>query len=255
MKIRILLLFLVLSLLFCSCTGSTDNIDTAELASAVEKTNSETKISGQYMLEMSFGEGVTLYYALGDVAWDTEKEIASASFNQTYLGVSSKAENYFANGKIVSVEMGESVSVDRTADELFSKFPYCDVLGIGESGNITVAESTVGRTYTIVRDDTKQICETIVGQDIYGIANVIKKPQPEKTEYSQTTCVYTISEGELVSCRYEFDVKLFDTPAYVPGGYSVPESEYTLDVHVVAKMSYKAFGADVTVSEYSQKSS
>lgn len=244
----------MLALLLCGCTEDVEEVDTAELVSAVEKTNSETRISGQYMLEMSFGEGVTLYYALGEVAWDTEIGIASASFNQTYLGVSSKAENYFADGKIISLELGESAEVERTADELFSKFPYCKVLELEESADITAADSTVGRTYTFVRDDTAQICETIVGQDIYGIANVIKKPQTEKTEYSQTTCVYTVSDGKLVSCRYEFDVKLFDTPAYVPG-YSVPETEYTLDVHVIAKMTYKSFGEDVTVSEYSEKSS
>ena len=240
----------------CSCEEpevEPDAESVSELSAAIEATNRENRVSGKYMLEITFGDSAVLYYALGNAAWDCENKTASALFDQTYLGDSSVAANYFADGKLISVDDGEVMEFERDADTLFSRFPYAKLQEYkSEQGQIKVSSSAQGKTFTVKRSDTKELCDTVFGGDIYTIATVIKKPQYEKTQYGETECIYTVSDGKVIGCRYEFDVKLFDTPAYIPGGYSVPESEYTLDVHIVAKITYEKFGNGVEVSEYSE---
>ena len=255
---KIIAIIFAFALLLCSC-GSDENITDAEqiteLCDAISATNNESSVSGKYMLEITFGDSAVLYYALGNVAWDTEKSIASVLFDETYLGDSSVRANYFSDNKLISIDDGEVLTLERDAKTLFSKFPYAKLPEYStEQGGININNSANGKTFSVKRTDTKAICDIVVGGDIYTIANVIKKPQPEKTQYSETECIYTVSDGKVVGCRYEFDVKLFDTPAYIPGGYSVPESEYTLDLHVAAKVTYEKFGRDVTVTEYTETS-
>lgn len=251
---RLIAVLCLLAVCLCGCNG-TDTPDEAtvnELCEAIKATNSQTRSSGKYMLEMTFGDAVVLYYALGNVAWDRDAATASVTFDQTYLGESSVCANYFADGVLVSVDDGVALRSERDKDTLFSRFPYAKLPEYNvEQGNIDVATTASGKTYTVVRTDTAEMVNTVIGGDIYTIANVIKKPQPEKTRYGDTVCTYTVDNGRVVGIRYEFDVKLFDTPAYVPG-YSTPESEYTLDIHIVAKMSYSDFGEDVKIDEYSE---
>lgn len=258
-KLVIILCVFAFILVSCGTEEETmvDEEVVSSLNSAINATNNENKISGKYMLEITFGDSAVLYYALGNAAWDSAEGTASAVFDQTYLGVSSVGENYFADGKLISVDDGAVMEFDRDKDTLFSKFPYAKLPEYkSEYGNIAISASSLGKTYKIIRADTKELCDTVVGGDIYTIANVIKKPQPEKTEYGKTECVFTVKEGKVIGCRYEFDVKLFDTPAYIPGGaYSVPESEYTLDIHVTAKVTYEKFGDNVTVLTYNAESS
>ena len=255
---KIIAVIFAFALLFCSCKeveNPPKAEDVAELRDAISATNNESSVSGKYMLEITFGDSTVLYYALGNVAWDVEKGVSSVLFDETYLGDSSVRANYFAENKLISVDDGEVLTLERDAETLFSKFPYAKLPEYSEEhGGINKNNSANGKTFTVKRTDTKELLDTVVGNDIYTIATVIKKPQPEKTQYSDTECIYTVSDGKVVGCRYEFDVKLFDTPAYIPGGYSVPESEYTLDLHVVAKVTYEKFGSDVTVSEYSETS-
>ena len=246
---KLIIALLVLPLILSGCTSSQDVEARSSLTEAIRVTNAETKVSGKYMLEITF-EGATLYYALGDVAWDLEAQTASVVFSQTYLGDSSEAANYFANGKIVSVDDGESISVEREPGELFSKFPYAKIPALPEDATLDIKNSTAGTAYGFAYSDTSDISRSVVGDDIYKMVDVLKKPQPEKTRYSETACTLTVKDGRVVGCRYEFDITLFDTPAYIPG-YSVPEEDYTLDLHVIAKMAYESFGDKVTVQEYS----
>lgn len=257
MRRAAIVFLLALSLLICGCADGQKTQSAAlaeELRGAISASNAETRVSGKYMLEITF-EGVTLYYALGDAAWDSEKKIASVIFTQTYLGDSSEAENYFSDGKVVSVDDGVGITVERDADEIFSKFPYARLADLpSDIGEITEKTSSVGRTLTLTRSDTASICDAVVGSDIFTLVGVLKKPQADKTQYSDTVCTYTVADGKIAGYRYEFDIKLFDTPAYIPG-YSVPEEEYTLDLHVVAKMTYEKFGDGVTVPLYEKSES
>lgn len=235
----------------CEDAGPDNTVSPEELNSAVGAINSETRLSGDYMLELTFGEGSVLYYALGDIAWDRSENKVFAEFTQTYLGISSDMENYYSDGKMVSIEDGSPITVDRQSEEILTKFPYFTVPEA--SADVTKGSNSAGTTYTFSALDTKQLCESIVGTDLYSLVTVIKKPQPELTEYGETKCIYTVSEGKLVSCRFEFDVKLFDTPAYTPN-YSQPESEYTIDLHVTAKVSYDGTGEETEIAEYSEMS-
>lgn len=249
---RFLLITVALALIVLG--GCSDNLSgeySSKLNSAVQKANDESRVNGEYSLSITFSEGAVLYHALGDIAWDREAKTAFAEFNQTYLGDSSVMKNYFNNGKMISIDDGEAAESSRDANELFSKFPYFSALLHDEKcGEITLGTNSTGETYTFVRTDTAEIFDSLVGGDLYSLVFSIKNPQPEKTKYSDMECVYTVSDGSVVSCRYEFDVKLFDTPTYIPG-YSQPESDYTIDLHISAKVTYNLFGDGVTVEEYS----
>lgn len=251
---RFACVLLVLTVLLCGCDGTKKTkVNSEELNAFAESVNAQSKLSAEYMLEITFGEGVTLYYTLGNADWDRALQTAYAKFDQTYLGLSAKSENFFKDGKMVSVEGGEAITTERDSTELFSKFPYAKIPQCNEScGEILLSSSTVGTSYTFTRGDTAEISKIFVEDDIYQLVGVIKKPQPEKTQYGDTKCVYTVKDGALVSSRFEFDMKLFDTPAYVPGGNSIPESEYTIDVHINAKITYKSLGEGVSVKEYSE---
>ncbi|MBO5914546.1 MAG: hypothetical protein J6Q72_04285 [Clostridia bacterium] len=250
---KAVILILSLSLLLCACGDSKTDVESLNaLTQAVASTNSEPRFSGQYMIEINFGKGVTLYYALGDLACDREEKKASVIFSQTYLGVSANAENYVAHGKAISVDNGSASEAQVDTDALFGKFPYCSIFDIPEKPALTVTENTLGTSYSFVSGETERIFSAVIGDDIYELATVLKQPQRDKTEYGEAQCVYTVKDGRVLGVRYEFDVKLFDTPAYVPG-YSVPESDYTVELHIVAKLTYENFGDQVEIKEYNAK--
>ncbi len=252
---RFLLIILAIAVtVFCGCSDeqSEETVSAAnDMNSAVERANNETKLDGAYTLSITFDKGAVLYHAQGDIAWNREAKTAYAAFDQTYLGASVVMRNYYSDGKMISISDGEAAETSRDSAELFSKFPYFSLpMHDNKCGHITVGQNSVGMSYTFERSDAKAIFDLLVGGDIYSLVYSIKNPQPEKTEYGNVECVYTVSEGKIVSCRYEFDVKLFDTPSYIPG-YSQPEDEYTIDLHINAKVTYNSFGDSVTVEEYS----
>lgn len=250
---RLVCFLLVFVFALCSCENDKyEKGDAAELNSYVEEINSEDKLSGDYQLEITFGEHKTLYFAKGDIAWDRVGLAVYASFDQTFLGASGKTQNFYKNGKMISLSNGEKVEIEQEAQKVFSKFPYFEIPLLNEScGEIKLSESSVGTTYSFTRTDGKEISKMFVEDDIYDLVGVLKKPQPELTEYGDVQCIYTVKDGRIVSCRFEFDMKLFDTPAYVPG-YSVPEEDYTLDIHITAKVGYESFGESVIVKEYEE---
>lgn len=245
----ILTLFTVL---LCGCKAEPRQKDTTPIFSAIEDMNAQTRLSGKYMVEISFGEGSVLYYANGDISWDRNEETVFSDFDQTYLGVSAETKNYYSQGKMVSLQNGKALTEERSAEDMFSKFPYFQIAL--PSGDISTGSNTSGDTYSFKISDTKWIADAIVGEDVYELATVLKKPQKDKTQYGEASCIYTAKDGRLISCRYEFDIKLFDTPAYNPN-YSQPESEYTITLHVTAKVSYDETGAGIEIPEYSADTS
>ncbi|MBQ3229640.1 MAG: hypothetical protein IJO64_00315 [Clostridia bacterium] len=253
MKAIVRALCLVLSLAAVLCGCSSENKASAEavaeLDSAIKATNGSDSAKGSYVLEITFGESSVLYYAKGDIEFDRAQKKAYADFDQTWLGSAVSVQNYYSNGRMTSVTNGEPLELERDENELFSKFPYSMLLPLEEDASIVLGNNSFGKTFSLARTDTSQICETVVG-DIYSLVSVIKKPQRDKTKYSDASVIYTVSEGKVVSCRYEFTAVLFDTPAYVPG-YQPPESEYTVEVKVSAKVSYSEFGESVSVPDYS----
>lgn len=253
MKRALIIYLLALSLVLCGCADSNENNGEliTELEGAISSVNSESRVSGSYMIEITV-RGVTLYYAKGNIAFDREEKCAYNDFSQTYMGSSAVAQNYYSGGKLVSVEKSGVNSFDRAPEEIMGKFPYSKLLELPEGvSGVAEKSSSVGRTVELTRNDTKAICDSVVGESLYTLASVIKKPQTDKTQYGDTKCTYTLKDGKINGCRYEFSVTLFDTPAYVPG-YSVPESEYTLELNVVAKVNYDEFGSDVKIAEFSQ---
>lgn len=250
------MILLSLAMLLCACgRQKIDSEELKNLTDAIKTANSFSSASGKYMIEISFSDNVTLYYAAGDAAWDKEAVKSHAVFSQTYLGSSSEGANYFKNDRVLSVSGEDSVEVERSADELFALFPYANVFEVpSEPQSLEISQSTLGKTYTVVMNDTESICNSVVGGDIFTIVDVIKKPQPDKTKYGAVTCTYTVDDGCVIAARYEFDVTLYDTPAYVPG-YSVPEDEYSITLHVVARISYDGFGEGVEIHEYSAEES
>ncbi len=256
MKLRRIIsaLLAALLVLFLASCGEEegDPAMAEELNGVIQAANSENQLSGSYVLEINFGEGNVLYYAKGDIEFDRGEKRVYADFRQTWLGSAEAVLNYYSNGTMIAVSDGEAIEVQRDAEELFSKFPYAKLPLWSNNGKIALGDNTAGKTYSFVSKDTAQICETAVG-DIYSLVTVIKTPQRDKTQYGDTTVTYTVADGKIAACRYEFTVKLFDTPAYNPNGYTPPESEYTVDLKVSAKVSYSGFG-NAEIKEYSESS-
>ena len=252
---KIVSILLLLSLLLCGCGEGNRTVEKEDVESfnhAVENLNSQKRNSGNYLLEITFGDMTVLYYASGEVAWDREAETAFAEFKQTYLGASTEMENYFSKGKMVSIEDGNLLETERESSKVFEMFPYFTHFSYNDScKGLKKGTNSKGETVSFSRSDTKDIFSKVLGENIYDLVTVLKKPQRDKIEYSDTECVYTFSEGNIISCRYDFDVKLFDTPAYVPG-HSQSEEEYTLKLHVVAKVDFKSHGDAVEIKEYSK---
>ena len=251
---RVLSTFLA-ALMIClwGCSEKTDPEIKSSLESAIESVNGESRLECDYMLEITFGERSVLYYAKGDTQWDRAENRFSMVYDRTLLGESSKMESYFADGKMQSVINGKLVAVNEVKTDVLSTFPNFKIPACYGEADISVSDNSSGKAYKFIADDTKKLCEAVIG-DIYSLATVIKKPQPEKTKYGEAQCVYTVKEGRVVSVRYEFDVKLFDTPA-ATANYTPPESEYTLDLHVVAKLEYTDFGDEVEISCYTPEES
>lgn len=255
---RLIAVILSALLLLCGCRAE-EKTNINDLNSAVETHNSETRFSGKYLLDITFGnessgEYGTLYYAAGNVAWDKDSEKVYAKFDQNYLGTAYVMENYFSKGVMISVEDGEAIKSERASEDLFSMFPYYSLLPYDSNvcEGITKGNNISGTSYTFERSDTKALFGKIFGDGIYDIivsTTTMTSPQKEKTEYSNAKCVYTVSEGRIVSCRYEFDMTIFDTPAYIPG-YTQEETKYTLKLHIVAKVEYDTEG-EIVINDYS----
>ncbi len=251
------------ALLLFGCGAEEDQKAVSKLNKAVEKHNSENSFSGNYLLDITFGNESsgqygTLYYAAGEVAWDKKQEKAYARFNQNYLGTAYIMENYFSQGKMISVEDGEAIESNRDTEELFSMFPYYSLVNYDSAvcKDLKKTQNTFGEAYSFYRSDTKEIFSKIFGDGIYDIivsTTTMSSPQRDKTQYSDAKCVYTLLDGKVVSCRYEFDMTIFDTPAYIPG-YTQDESKYTLKLHLVAKVEYDAEG-EIIIKDYSETSS
>jgi hypothetical protein len=250
---RLICSLLVLAFVLCACEKDEHKKgDSSELNSFVEEVNAEERLSGDYQLEITFGDRKTLFFAKGDIAWDRSDLAIYSLFDRTYLGSSGKTENFYQNGKMISLENGKVVETEQPFEAYFEKFPYFKIPLLDENcSEIKLSESSVGTTYSFTRTDGKEISKMFLEDDIYELVGVLKKPQPELTEYGEVECVYTVKDGKIVSCRFEFDMKLFDTPAYIPG-YIVPEEEYTLNVHITAKVGYESFGEGVIIKEYEE---
>lgn len=240
---------LLFSVLLVSC-GESKEIDVTPVRDAVSEMNGRNSVKGKYQLEITFGGGNVLYFSAGDVMFDRAGEKAFADLEHTYMGASSKLENYFSDGKMISVEDGKAISEKEDPDELFSLFPYCKIPDIGENPEgIKKISNSLGDMYEFSFEDGKKACDIIVGTEIYELAGVLKNPQKDKTEYGQVKCFYTVFGGKLKKCRYEFSVKLFDEIPYRPS-YSVPEEEYTIDLDITANLTFDD-SSEIKIPEYS----
>lgn len=246
---RRILAFIFSALLFCGCAEETV-IDTAPLDSATEAVNSQTRLCADYVLEITFGDGNVLYYSAGDARWDRELKKGSMAFTQNYVGQATEVKSYFQGKSMINVSGNSVVEYIRDTDILLANFPCFTLPKADKDGGVSVASNSLGQAYKFSLSDTKSLLKQLIGGDIYVLANVISLPQKDKTEYGVAECTYTVTDGSIASARYEFDVKLYDTPVVSPNGRP-EEGKYTLDVHVSAKISCKGFGDKVEIEEYS----
>ena len=243
---RKFILIICAALLFAGCAAS-DNNNTQQLNTAISAVNSESKISADYMLEISFG-GSVLYYSAGSANWDKAEKTGNLQFKQTHLGAASEIKSFFTPKSMINITNGKVYEYNRNAETLLSVFPCFAVPA--PQGKVTLGKNSIGDTYKFTRTDGKELLKSLIGGDIYSLATAITKPQRDKTRYGEVECTYTLKDGGLNSCRFEFDVTLYDTPLASAAGLP-DESKYTLNLHISAKVTYKATGAGVKVEKYS----
>lgn len=241
---KILIVLLSALLLLCGCAENTKTY--TELDNAIADINAQTRLSAENILEISFDGGV-LYYAAGTSNWDRTEKYGNLKLTTTYLGSSSKTDCFFEDGIMLNVTSDGIYEYERDCDILLSNFPCFKILP--HNGNVTVSSNSIGTAYKFSLNNGKELLESLVGGDIYYLVSVITNPQKDKTIYSPVECTYTVKDGKMHSCRYEFDVKLFDTPMATANGLP-DESEYTINLHVSAKVTYNQYGEGVTVEKY-----
>ena len=227
----------VCALLLCGCSENRDH--SPELNAAIKNRAAQKTLGGECMLEIAAAESAApVYYLRGQFACDKQEKTAFMEFDQTWLGMSSKAYNYFSDGEVINVTDGERFVQPREAEEILAKFPYFAPEPRRDTdGAVSRAEAAKGYTYSYTRKNDAAFCESVVGGDLYELVAVMKQPQTDKTVYGDVLFTCTADGDKLLSYGFEFEVTLFDTPAYVPG-YSVPESEYTLKLRVTARITY-----------------
>ncbi|MBO4452373.1 MAG: hypothetical protein J5793_00405 [Clostridia bacterium] len=243
---RTFILILAAAVLFAFAACSSESPDA--LNEAINAHNAPGTLSAEYSLEISTLSGSSIYYVKGAFDADRTAKKAYTSFAQSWLGSTAEGENYFSGGKVYSLSEDCEVYESTPDYDILALFPYIDIPLYGDScKGLSKGENArgVSYTYTIVSDP--EFCKKFTG-DIYTLAYTIKEPQTDKTEYGDIRCTVTVADGVLLSFICEFDVKLFDKPAYIPG-YSVPEEEYTTNLHVSAKLNYKDFSGGIP--EYS----
>ncbi len=242
---RVFCIILAFAMLFAAaCSDDGQSEIRAEMESALDEVNGEARLSCNYLLEITFDGSKVLYYAKGNACWDRDDLRITTIYDRTYLGNTLRMESYLANGENYSLVDGTPVKIDSISGNMFEQFPQFRLPSVGEEGEISVSDNLAGKAYKFAPEDAEALCQALVG-DIYGIAQVIEVPQRDKTEYSNAQCVYTVKDGRIASARYELDIKLFDTPML-----SKDEEDYTLDLHVSAKLEYIAFGNSVGIAEY-----
>ena len=228
---------IIAAALLCACGG--DRVDAAGLNAASSACAGKDRHSGQYMLEITFAENTaTLYYARGDFEYDRAGKTASLDFSQTWLGSSSKARNDYKDGVITNTTDGETFEVPREAELLFSQFPYfAPPLCLETDSNLSEHPGARGTQYTFVRKNASDFCKAVVGGDVCDLVPALRQPRREETSFGDVAFTCLVEGESLLSFGCEFDVTLYDTPAYIPG-YSVPEEEYVITLHVTARVSY-----------------
>lgn len=241
---RLILLTLSALLLFCGCAEELgDNSEyKALLEEYTQSLNSQTAASADYMLEIT-ADGAAVYFITGSAAWDREKELLSKTFSRTHLGYSVEMSHYFDGETLTVTENGIERSVKPQGISPMEQFPCMEIFSAEENAVITAGENIQGQTYSFTLGNTRELSYSIFGGDISSLMVVMNSPLTEKTRYSDTVCTYTVADGRILSCRYEYDVTLYDAPATDDEA----GTEEELSVHVSAKIAFTNFGSNVKV--------
>ena len=116
-----LLIMLCAALLLFGCAAPSDN-NTQQLNTAISAVNGESKLSADYMLEISFG-GSVLYYSAGSANWDKAEKTGNLQFKQTHLGAASEIKSFFTPQSMINITNGKVYEYNRNAETLLSVFP------------------------------------------------------------------------------------------------------------------------------------
>ncbi len=248
------ILFIVVSILFSSCSEVSEN-DFNKINSSVEKTNLQNKYKASFVFEVRDTEKEELVmFVQGTYSLDKFDEkysgpILSGEIVQTVLNTPSSMKIAFYDDTYVSVSDGYKILSDMDKDLLLNQFMCAPAYLFSMDKLISIDSSEVsgGTMYTVKADDDKNLyLQQLLGDDIYSFSGM-KKPQKDLTKYSDIVFKYVISEENLLLSRETtYTVFAYDTVPYSPAHQGTNE-DYKRTFSVSLKLNYKSFGDDVFI--------
>lgn len=260
---RIVLLFLALSLVLCACgkdekqaekqangvaEGKVDSAVYDKLTAAVKGFNDENRRSTAVILSFA-GHEESLYFAQGSFSYDRGDPVGMSGRNtEVFDGngitrdVYYKAGAYYYDGN----EGKFYQSFDRA---LFLDQYMCTNLSLCSMEAVTACRSattSAGTKYTLSAVDSA-VFDALFSETV-DLYSGLKKPQTEKTAYSNGSFVCVIDEnGALQSFKISCTVTMYDTAPYYPTGYIPEEKELKHSFSLEYEVSVKALGEGVEI--------
>lgn len=211
-----------------------------------------------FMMEASFrdedsGEAGVLYYISGDAKYDIAADTAWQSFTATLLAATYKAEEYYADDRVMHIEGEEVFELQTPSAEFFGAYPYQPVPLPAFSSVKTLTEESSGDAtmYTVVAaEGQKQLVEEVWKLDLYQLAGIVV-PNRDKESYGDVTYTFSVKDGKVQALYVKLTVSIYETPGYTPG-YTPKDEDYRLDLTVSAQITLRETGDAVEIPVYNE---
>ncbi len=254
---RVLCLMLAAGVLLSACAAKPDEAEFGALSDAYAAFMESDRAHLRFMMEATFrdedsGETGTLYYMQGDAKYDSASDIAWQKFTATLLAATYNAEEYYAGGKKMHIENGETYELESPAETFFGAFPYCKVTlpAFADAKTLTVESNGNATLYTLTASVGQKELLALWQLDLYELAGVVV-PNRDKESYSDITYTFSVKDGAISSLTVKLTASIYETPGYTPG-YTPNDENYRLDLNLTAQISVGATGETVEIPTYSE---
>ena len=234
MRKAIVPIFLLLSLLLCSCGA-----DQTLITPVTDGFSDMNDVAYGFTLRIELGGKTCVLLASGDVAITEDPLCMTGEIEETLMG---------DNIGIMQVKWLDGVMTtdgedeELSWDELRSSLIYASPV-VFETEQIKSAESSTTLAGTLyrhyVKDNSKsELLYSLLGTalpEVCGVVSVIE----EETEFKDIVCEYTLDkDGIPAGYAISFTVVYQDTPPYVPG-VNQNKDKYTVEVGVEFRANFK----------------
>lgn len=246
---RLAALILPLCLLFAACSKEppVPAEDIAAVQAAVDAFNAATKRDTVFRLSIGKeSEEEVLFFTSGNAAVKNDAPIAmSGRITQIEKGDAVTGDMFYKAGAYYYDNGYGKYYMEMKRESFLQQFFCTDVPFPETVQSLRKAESAGGLKYEFAADAMGDRFNAMFATDIYTAA-ALRKPNREKTAFSNAVYSYVVKDGALVSASISFDVALYETAAYYPN-YTPTEEELVHRFSVTYELTVNAIGASVEI--------